>query len=235
MPETRYGAIFDLDGTLVDSFDAHLIAWQSMSSRHGVPITLAHFERHFGRRNEDMLREIWSEAGHARLTDVQVDQLGREKESLFRALVSKQFPAMDGGPELLRSLAHDGWQLAVGSSAPIENVDLALDGMCVRELFHSIVSGDDVKEGKPNPECFLLAAQRLNLPPDRCVVIEDAPAGITAARAAGMLCVAITSKGHRRETQRDADLVVRSLRELTPNVMSGLLSPDINRCRLTGA
>ncbi|MDZ4756212.1 MAG: beta-phosphoglucomutase family hydrolase [Phycisphaerae bacterium] len=231
MPESRYGAIFDLDGTLVDSFDAHLIAWQSMSSRHGVPITLEHFERHFGRRNEDMLREIWSEAGHARLTDAKVDQLGREKESLFRALVSKQFPAMDGGRELLQALAVEGWQLAVGSSAPIENVDLALDGMRVREMFRAIVSGGDVKEGKPNPECFLLAARRLQLPPDRCVVVEDAPAGIKAARAAGMRCIAITSKGHRPETQRDANLVVRSLRELTPHVISGLISPDINQCR----
>jgi HAD superfamily hydrolase (TIGR01509 family) len=219
-PTARYGALFDLDGTLVDSFDAHLAAWQRMSAAHGVPITLAHFERHFGRRNDAMLREIWAEAGRGPLDDDAVDRLGHEKEAIYRALVEADFPLMDGGRELLVALAADDWLLAVGSSAPIENVDLAVDGLRARPLFQAIVTGDDVTRGKPHPECFLLAAERLGLPPDRCVVVEDAPAGIAAAKAAGMLCVAITSKGHRIETQRDADLVVASLRELDPALLA---------------
>ncbi len=224
-----FGAIFDLDGTLVDSFDAHLVAWQRMSERHGVPITLAHFERHFGRRNDAMLREIWSEAGEGPLSDADVDRLGREKESIYRALVTDSFPVMDGGPDLLRSLHTDRWRLAVGSSAPIENVDLAVDGMGSRSLFHAIVTGDDVTRGKPHPECFLTAASRLELPPSRCIVLEDAPAGIAAAKAAGMCCVAITSKGHHPESQRDADLIIRSLRELSPRRLFELLELSTHR------
>lgn len=222
----RYGAIFDLDGTLVDSFDAHFRAWGGMAEAHGVHFTLGHFERHFGRRNEDLLREIWRDSGRGELDDGQVAALGREKEARFRALVSDAFPVMEGSAELLEALELLGWRLAVGSSAPIENVDLALEGLAARPCFHAIVTGDDVRLGKPDPECFLLAAQRLDLPPARCVVIEDAPAGIAAAKAAGMRCVALTSKGHRPESQRSADLRITTLRELTPERLAALIAPS---------
>ena len=217
-------AIFDLDGTLVDSFDAHSIAWSRMGERHGVPITAEQFERHFGRRNEQMLREIWLEAGRGELTDADIARLDHEKEAIYRELVAGTFPVMDGGPELLRSLRDAGWKLAVGSSAPPENVAVAIDGIGAHDLFHATVSGRDVRLGKPEPECFLLAAERLGIPPSRCVVIEDAPAGITAALRAGMRCVAITSKGHHPERQRDAHVLVRSLRELSPASLAALLA-----------
>ncbi|MBL9149782.1 MAG: HAD family phosphatase [Phycisphaerae bacterium] len=218
-----FAAIFDLDGTLVDSYDAHLVAWQRMSERYGVPITREHFQRHFGRRNDAMLREIWQEAGRGPLSDEDVARLGAEKESRYRELVHSAFPVMDGARDLLDSLKSDGWRLAVGSSAPIENVDLAIDGMDARSHFSAVVTGDDVTRGKPDPQCFLLAAERLGVSPDRCIVVEDAPAGIAAALAARMRCVAITSKGHDPRTQRDAHHVVTSLRDVTPRVMRGLL------------
>jgi beta-phosphoglucomutase len=217
-------AIFDLDGTLVDSFEAHSIAWGRMGERHGVPITPEQFERHFGRRNEQMLREIWLEAGRGELSDADIARLDHEKEALYRELVADGFPVMDGGLELLNALRSAGWRLAVGSSAPPENVAVAIDGLGAHDLFHATVSGRDVRLGKPEPECFLLAAERLGVPPSRCVVVEDAPAGITAALRAGMRCVAITSKGHRPERQRDAHLVVRSLRELSPDSLAALVA-----------
>jgi len=220
-----FAAIFDLDGTLVDSFEAHSIAWRRMGDLHGVPITAEQFERHFGRRNEQMLREIWLEAGRDELSDADVAGLDHEKEAIYRELVADEFPVMDGGLELLHALRSAGWKLAVGSSAPPENVEVAIDGIGARGLFDATVSGRDVRLGKPEPECFLLAAERLGVAPSRCVVLEDAPAGITAALRAGMRCVAITSKGHRPERQRDAHLLVRSLRELTPASLAALLAP----------
>jgi HAD superfamily hydrolase (TIGR01509 family) len=189
-----------------------------------VPITPEQFERHFGRRNEQMLREIWLEAGRGELADTDIARLDHEKEALYRELVADSFPVMDGGPELLHALRSAGWRLAVGSSAPPENVAVAIDGIGAHDLFHATVSGRDVRLGKPEPECFLLAAERLGVPPSRCVVVEDAPAGITAALRAGMRCVAITSKGHRPERQRDAHLVVRSLRELSPDSLAALVA-----------
>jgi len=216
-------AIFDLDGTLVDSFDAHSIAWSRMSAGHGVPITAEQFARHFGRRNEQMLREIWLEAGRGHLDDEAIARLDHEKEALYRALVADRFPAMEGGLELLRALRQAGWRLAVGSSAPPENVELAIDGLGADGLFDAVVTGRDVRLGKPEPECFLLAAERLGVAASRCVVVEDAPAGITAALRAGMRCAAITSKGHRPERQGDAHLLVNSLRELSPERLAALL------------
>lgn len=223
MNARRRAAIFDLDGTLVDSYDAHLVAWQRMSESHGVHITREHFHRHFGRRNDAMLREIWAEAERGPLSDEDVARLGNEKEAQYRALVQSAFPVMDGAVELVGTLADAGWLLAVGSSAPIENVELALRGLRAGERFSAIVTGDDVTRGKPDPQCFLIAAQRLGVPPRDCVVIEDAPAGIAAALAANMRCVAITSKGHRAESQRDAHRVVSSLRELTPHGLAEVL------------
>ncbi len=217
-------AIFDLDGTLVDSFDAHVEAWQRMSQAHDVPVTLAQFERHFGRRNDHMLREVWAEAGKGPLDDARVADLDREKEARYREIVEARFPVMDGGPELLAALHAAGWRLGVGSSAPPENVGLALRGLGAAARFDAIVTGSDVRVGKPDPECFLLAASRLGVEPRRCVVFEDAPAGITAAKSAGMRCVALTSKGHRPELQRAADLVVRSLREVTLATLARLLA-----------
>ncbi|MFO0827429.1 MAG: HAD family phosphatase [Phycisphaerales bacterium] len=218
-----FGAIFDLDGTLIDTYDAHVAAWQRMGERHGVPVTLEQFARHFGRRNHQMIEEIWLEAGRPPLDAREIDRLGEEKESIYRALVHAHLPLMEGGPELIAALDESGWSIAIGSSAPIGNVDLAIERLGTRTRLDAVVTGNDVTRGKPDPECFLTAATRMGVAPNRCVVIEDAPAGIAAALAAGMRCVAITSKGHDPRSQTAAHLVVRSLTELTPERLATLV------------
>ncbi len=216
-------AIFDLDGTLVDSYDAHFIAWRSVSASHAVEITEDDYYRHFGRRNEDLLRECWLRAGKGSLSAAQVQELDHEKEAAYRAQVAAQFPIMPGARALIHSLRDAGWRLAVGSSGPPLNVQLALDGLGLHNCFDALVTGSDVARSKPDPECFLLAASRLGVHPTQCVVLEDAPAGIAAAKAAGMACAAITSKGHTRERQSQADLVVDQLASWTPAVLASLI------------
>ena len=130
---------------------------------------------------------------------------------------------MPGGPALLASLRGAGWRLAVGSSAPPANVAASIEGLDADELFEASITGDDVRHGKPDPEVFLLAASRLGVPCDRCVVFEDAPAGIEAARRAGMACVGLASKGRTREELAAADLVVDALEALSPELIEGLL------------
>jgi beta-phosphoglucomutase len=211
----QYAAIFDLDGTLVDSYDAHFEAWRLVSARHGVAVTVDDYYAHFGRRNEDLLRECWLRAGRGELTHDEIHALDEEKESAYRSIVSVRFPIMDGARELVASLRRDGFRTAVGSSGPPLNVQRAIDGLELVGAFDAVVTGRDVKRSKPDPECFLLAASRVGVDPACCVVFEDAPAGITAAKAAGMKCIAITSKGHTQERQRDADLVVPNVRAVT--------------------
>lgn len=218
-----HAVIFDLDGTLVDSYDAHYEAWRAISATHGVAVTVDDYYSHFGRRNEDLLRECWMRAGKGELTADEIHALDHEKEAAYRALVAHRFPIMDGARELVASLRADGFRTAVGSSGPPANVALAIQGLALENAFDAVVTGRDVKRSKPDPECFLLAAERLSVPPERCVVFEDAPAGIAAAKAAGMRCIAITSKGHTVERQREADLVFPTVKTVTVAAVRALL------------
>jgi beta-phosphoglucomutase len=224
-----HAAIFDLDGTLIDSYDAHYEAWRSISATHGVAVTVDDYYSHFGRRNEDLLRECWLRAGKGELTLDEIVALDHEKEAAYRAIVANRFPIMDGARELVASLRADGFRTAVGSSGPPANVALAIEGLGLGGLslagggFDAVVTGRDVKRSKPDPECFLLAAERMSVPPSRCVVFEDAPAGIAAAKAAGMRCIAITSKGHTVERQREADIVFPNVKTVTVAAVRALL------------
>ena len=123
---------------------------------------------------------------------------------------------MPGGLELLAGLHAAGFRLALGSSAPPENVELVIERLELGRWLDAVVTGRDVTRGKPDPQVFLLAAERLGVPPARCVVIEDAPVGIAAARAAGMAAVALASTGRTRESLAAADLVIDRLDELSP-------------------
>lgn len=224
MSQSLCAAIFDLDGTLVDSYDAHYEAWRLISARHGVEVTIDEYYSHFGRRNEDLLRECWLRAGRGELTLDEIKELDHEKEAQYRALVTHRFPAMEGAREIVYALRAAGFRTAVGSSGPPENVARAIEGLELEGAFDAIVTGRDVVRCKPDPECFLLAAARIGVEPARCVVFEDAPAGIIAAKSAGMHCVAITSKGHTPHLQRDADLILPNVRAITVAAITQLLS-----------
>jgi beta-phosphoglucomutase len=216
-------AIFDLDGTLVDSYDAHYEAWRAISARHGVAVSVDDYYAHFGRRNEDLLRDCWRRAGKGELAPEAIEALDHEKESEYRAIVASHLPLMEGARELVQTLREAGFRTAVGSSGPPPNVERAIAALSLPAAFDAVVTGRDVRRSKPDPECFLLAASRAGVDPSRCVVFEDAPAGITAAKAAGMKCIAITSKGHTPERQRDADLVVPTVRAVTVAAVRALL------------
>jgi beta-phosphoglucomutase len=144
-------------------------------------------------------------------------------------LITQDIPAMPGVVELLKSLRGAGFKLAVGSSAPPENVNFVLDGLNIRSLFDAVVTGGDVLRGKPDPQVFLLAAQRIGLNPRQCAVVEDAPPGVAAAKAAGMVAVGLCSTGRKREDLIQADTVVNSLGELSPEFFRDLiLGKEVN-------
>ncbi len=215
--------IFDMDGVLVDSYRAHFESWGSLAAEHAIPFDDQTFAATFGRTSRDIIRLLWQ--GRA-LGDGAVQALDDRKEALYRDVVGRDFPAMDGARELLDALAAAGIPLAVGSSGPPENVELAVEKLGGPGLFGATVTGRDVERGKPDPEVFLLAAERLGAPPANCVVIEDAPDGIEAARAAGMAAVALLSSGRAEADFRQIlpDLIVGSLRELSPAVLRAVLN-----------
>jgi beta-phosphoglucomutase len=217
------GAIFDVDGTLVDSHDAHFEAWRDTLAGHDINYGIEAFAKDFGRRNPEIINGLWAELGRDRPDAALMEEIADRKERHFRELLSASFPEMTGAAALLERLHQAGWRVAIGSSAPGENVQLSLDLLDSRRSIDAVVCGNDVERGKPEPDVFLRAAELLDLDPSRCVVIEDASAGVESARRAGMPAVAIASKGRTREELSDARLVIDSLEEIGPERLSQII------------
>lgn len=217
---SQYGVIFDMDGVLVDSYQAHFESWRLMAHEIGRTMSEQAFATTFGRKSAEIIAAHW---GADLLTPQEISRFDERKEALYRDLVAGNFPAMEGARDLIVELHNVGFGLAIGSSGPVENVALALIRLNVEAMFQARVTGADVTRGKPDPEVFLLAARRLGLEPRFCAVIEDAPVGIAAANAAGMTSIALLSTGHTEAGLRAANLIVRSLRELSAERIAGLI------------
>ena len=216
----RRAVIFDVDGVLVDSYHVHFESWRVLCAELGREMTEPQFAATFGRTTRETISELWS---GDRFPSEQIAQLDARKEAIFRERIVADFPAMDGALELIEALHEAGFALAVGSSGPPENVELILDQLGCRALLGAIVTGRDVRRGKPDPQVFSIAAARLALDPGSCAVVEDAAAGVAAANAAGMTSIALVSTGHTRAELAAADHTVESLRELSPALIGQTL------------
>jgi beta-phosphoglucomutase len=221
MSKQPLAVIFDVDGVLIDSYDAHFKAWVEIGRERGFSITEEQFATSFGRTSREAIVEIF---GLKDLTPDEIKELDEVKEARYRDLLADSFPELAGAGEFIDALVREGFLLGVGSSGPPPNVDLAVDKLNRRAKFGAIITGRDVTRGKPDPQVFLLGAERLGVPPARCCVIEDAPAGIEAAHRAGMKCVAVTSTGRTAKEQQAAELIVKDLRHLTPAQVRELIN-----------
>ena len=215
--------IFDVDGVLIDSYDAHFESWSALARESGVTFSESDFASTFGQTSRDIIVRFWAVPP---ADDAAVGALDDRKEQLFRQIVSQQFPTMPGAVRLIDSLIQAGILIAAGSSGPPENVELALAKLDRRDRFGAVVTGRDVTRGKPDPQVFLLAARRLGVEPSRCCVIEDAPAGIEAAHRACMACIGLVSTGRRRSDLGRADLLVDSLQSLSPDMIASLIAAN---------
>ncbi len=213
--------IWDMDGVIADTAPYHFRAWQGVFRQRGVSFTENDFRRNFGQRNDTIIRNT---LGNDLLAS-EIDAIATEKEESFRQGVKYHVKSLPGAIELLKSLGEHGFSQALGSSAPIENILLVTQELGIEGFFQVIVSGRGVKEGKPSPQGFLLAAEKLGAKPQNCVVIEDSIAGVTAAKRGGMCCLAVTNTNPRAELA-EADLVVDTLEEVTINDLEGLLNPS---------
>lgn len=212
--------IWDMDGVIADTAPYHFKAWQEVFQKRDVNFTEEDFRRNFGQRNDTIIRNVLGEG----LSPSEIDAIADEKEIDFRQRVSQHIKPLPGAIKLLKSLGKHGFKIALASSAPIENIRLVTQGLGINNYFYSIVSGWDVTEGKPNPQVFLLAAQKLGVKPKNCIVIEDAVAGITAAKRAGMRCLAITNT-RPKTSLVEADLIVDTLEAVRVSDLEQLLNP----------
>jgi beta-phosphoglucomutase len=217
---TQTGVIFDMDGVLVDSGPDHAASWRAVASQHNIEISDEQFKRTFGRPSRDIIRIIWGE----QVSDEEIERYDQEKEAKYRELIAGRIPLMPGARRMLADLRQAELVLALATSGPRENVELVLRESNLGSFFAAVVTGFDIKKGKPAPDCFLLAAERANLTSAGCVVVEDAPVGIEAAVAAGMIPIGLVGTHPAQRLQAaGAALVAEELSEVTPTAVADLL------------
>ena len=197
--------LWDMDGVLVDTGEFHFQSWQGVLAEAGIPFNAQLFRQTFGMNNADLIARLMGRTPEPGL----VEAVGERKERLFRQSIAGRARLLGGVADWLERLQERGSPQAVASSAPCENIDALLDELDIRSYFQAIVSGTGMP-GKPDPTVFLLAARQLDMPPQDCLVIEDAVAGVTAAKRAGMKCVAVTTT-NPPELLQQADLVCERL------------------------
>jgi beta-phosphoglucomutase len=214
--------VWDMDGTLVDTAELHFQAWVVLARALGKPFTRTDFTATFGWRNPEIIPKLFG----AHYSDQQVAELGARKENLYREQAKKGVALLPGARALLEGLAAAGFGQGVGSSAPRANLELILQLTDTTQFFTAVVSMEDTQRGKPDPEVFLRTAGKLNVPAQRCLVIEDAPAGIQAAKAGGMRAIAVTFVPHHDpKTLHDAgaDLIVPSLEKVSVSTIKEMI------------
>jgi beta-phosphoglucomutase len=208
------GIIFDLDGVLVSTDEYHYLAWKFIADREGIP-----FDREINHRQRGVSRmeslEVLLEQASRDYSDAEKLALADEKNRHYVESLAQLKPedALPGARECLLALRKMGIKVAVGSSS--RNTPMILRQTCLGEFLDAVADGNDITRSKPDPEVFLLAAERLLLSPAECLVVEDAPAGIEAGRRAGMPCLGIGSE----ETLPGVSPRVPSLAAITPDAM----------------
>ena len=211
--------LWDMDGTLIDSEEFHWISWRNTLADEGITITREQFLASFGQRNDSIIPRWLGAAA----TPERIERISKAKEELYRQLVRRDgISPLPGVANWIHRLHKEGWLQAIASAAPRANIDAVLEGLSATHIFQGIVSADDVHRGKPDPEVFLTAASRVGVSPDRCIVVEDAVAGVQGARSAGMKSIGVNRNGK----QLPADIVVQSLDLLDSDAFDTLLQRD---------
>jgi len=183
------GVIYDLDGVLADTAELHFRCWVTALAEREIPLDRQTFDRVFGMNNRDTLTDLLGRPPEP----FELETISGRKEEIFRMEAQWLVRPMPGALTLLEELEEAGWLQAVASSAPKANMDLLLAILGARNRFQAILSGEELETGKPDPTLFLRVAKALQLSPDRCVVVEDVPAGVEAAHKAGMSCIVVAT------------------------------------------
>jgi beta-phosphoglucomutase len=205
-----------MDGTLLDSAEYHWLAWRDSLAAENYQISYDTFKATFGQRNDTILRGYFGDD----LVDAEVARIGDAKEEHYRALVRERgITLLPGVGDWLVRLHAEGWRQAIASAAPRANVETLIEVLGIAQFFDTLVGAEDVQRGKPDPQVFQVAAARLGVPPARCVVLEDAPAGVEAAHRAGMRAIAVRTS----HATIQAEVVVDTLDQLPEDAFEQLL------------
>lgn len=213
MPTTQnsLAALFDMDGVIVHTNPYHKKAFKIFLDKHNISISDEELKDHvYGRTNAEIFPYIFKD----KYTPEKGEEWADEKEAIFRDLYKKAVEPVSGLLGFLDELQRRKIKTAVGTSAPVENLNFIMDSLGLQHYFDTFLHSADVSEGKPNPEIYLKAADRLNVVPESCVVFEDSVAGVKAGLNAGMKVVAVTTT-HTPEEFDGAHLVIEDFDEMT--------------------
>ncbi len=208
-----------MDGTMIDNMPYHAEAFKELHKRYNLDMPHDFMERTSGRTSKDIMPMIFGQ----NISEERIVELTHEKESLYRELYRPHLKLVNGLSELLESLSNEGVSMCVGSSAPDENIDFVLDGLNIRRYFKAVINSSQITQGKPNPEVFLKAAAAMNMPPEQCVVVEDAILGVEAARNAGMAVIGVATIMSPEQLQQ-ADMVIKDFTEVNVYTFENLLN-----------
>lgn len=222
-----------MDGTLVDSFEAHWISWDVIARENNVVYTRQMYDKSFGRSFTAIVDLFWARDGIARkpgepiqFSPDEMRAMDKRKEQIYRDAFRDNFVIMPGAIGFLNRLKEAGYKIAIGTSGPQDNLDMVLDLMPIRNIIEATVAAEDVTRCKPAPDIFLKAAQKLGVPASRCCVFEDSDSGIQAAVAANMPAVGIYKPEYSYSTLEQARYRIQSFDELSVQQIDELLSTN---------
>jgi beta-phosphoglucomutase len=216
MNQSPRAVIWDMDGTLIESTDYHWRSWRDALAAEDFDLSYEQFRELYGQRNIAIVRTYLGD--DVSLEDI--ERISTHKETLYRRMVHEEgIELLPGVQHWLDTLRAAGWQQAIATSAPRGNLDTIVDVLGIRHYFAALVDGEEVEDGKPNPEPFLLAARRLNVPPECCVVVEDSSSGIEAGQRSSMRTIGVLTS----HDSLPADIVVETLDHLPTDAFSRLL------------
>ncbi len=216
------GILFDLDGVLVDTEGLHAIAASTVLKRYGVTIDRVLWNKYaIGRTPYEVLGNL-QDRFPSKIGDLDTKYLVREKQKTLVGILRRRKSVLYHGVAKMLEELNKEYSMCIVSSTTKDVVTFVLKRYKIRKFFKAVITGDDVRKGKPNPECYLMGLRKLGLRRKDVVVIEDAPAGIAAARAAGLSCIAIASNYPKADLRR-ASIIIDDIRMLDKELIERIL------------
>lgn len=205
------GAVFDIDGTMINNNDYHKEAFSIFAKRHNLPFGLDDFQKRIsGRTNPKIMRDFFGED----LTAEHAAAYADEKEAIYRELYEPFITEVEGLRSLIIQLKERGIRLAIATSAPQANRKLILDALDLHQFFETVIGIEHISEGKPHPEAYLKAMEGLGVSPKNCIIFEDSPPGVEAAVRSGARTVVGILSGHTAEELTHASMLVEHFNQL---------------------
>jgi beta-phosphoglucomutase len=212
--------IFDLNGTMINDMEFHIQAWTYiLNEKLNAGLTHDQVKNQMYGKNSELFIRVF---GEGKMTNDEMDYWSMEKEKRYQQAYRPYLQLINGLDEFLKRAYEAKIPTGIGSAAIPFNIDFVLDQLDIRKYFSAIVSAEDVEISKPNPETFLKAARLLNTAPADCLVFEDAPKGVEAARNAGIPCVVLTTL-HARDDFPLTDHVVAFIKDYNDPFIAGLM------------